>query len=70
VAFVTIMNPQGIRWTHPDKSLIGKHFLGHIGQAQRGETFTETYTGNLGPSVRVVTPVRTAERSRRWSASG
>jgi sensor histidine kinase regulating citrate/malate metabolism len=58
VAFVTIMNPQGIRWTHPDKSLIGKHFLGHIGQAQRGETFTETYTGTLGPSVRVVTPVK------------
>jgi sensor histidine kinase regulating citrate/malate metabolism len=58
VAFVTIMNPQGIRWTHPDKSLIGKHFLGHIGQAQRGETFTETYTGTLGPSMRVVTPVK------------
>jgi sensor histidine kinase regulating citrate/malate metabolism len=58
VAFVTIMNPQGIRWTHPDESLIGKHFLGHIGQAQRGETFTETYTGTLGPSVRVVTPVK------------
>ncbi|MFE2430914.1 ATP-binding protein [Streptomyces sp. NPDC059373] len=58
VAFVTIMDPQGIRWTHPDKSLIGKHFLGHIAQAQRGETFTETYTGTLGPSVRVVTPVK------------
>ncbi|WP_459182526.1 sensor histidine kinase [Streptomyces sp.] len=58
VAFVTIMTPEGIRWTHPDESLIGKHFLGHIAQAQRGETFTETYTGTLGPSMRVVTPVR------------
>lgn len=62
VAFVTIMDPDGIRWTHPDRTLIGKHFLGHIGRAQRGETFTETYTGTLGPSVRVVTPVRDGTR--------
>jgi two-component system CitB family sensor kinase len=58
VDFVTIMDTHGIRWTHPDRSLIGGHFLGHIGPALRGETFTETYTGTLGPSVRVVTPVR------------
>ncbi|WP_327431828.1 sensor histidine kinase [Streptomyces sp. NBC_01236] len=57
VDFVTIMNPQGIRWTHPDKTLIGKHFLGHIGPALEGKTFTETYTGSLGASVRAVTPV-------------
>ncbi|MGW4136667.1 ATP-binding protein [Streptomyces mirabilis] len=57
VDFVTIMNPQGIRWTHPDETLIGKHFLGHIGPALRGKSFTETYTGSLGASVRAVTPV-------------
>ncbi|MET7382929.1 sensor histidine kinase [Streptomyces sp. NPDC005526] len=57
VDFVTIMNPQGIRWTHPQRSEIGKRFLGTISRAQRGETFTETYTGTLGPSVRAVTPV-------------
>ncbi|MCF3134646.1 sensor histidine kinase [Streptomyces olivochromogenes] len=57
VDFVTIMDPQGIRWTHPDKNQIGKRFLGHIGRAQRGGHFTETYTGTLGPSVRAVTPV-------------
>ncbi|MGQ4382965.1 sensor histidine kinase [Streptomyces sp. SAS_270] len=57
VDFVTIMNPQGIRWTHPDKRLIGKHFLGHIGPALKGVSFTETYTGSLGASVRAVTPV-------------
>ena len=57
VDFITIMNPQGIRWTHPDKRLIGKHFLGHIGPALKGRSFTETYTGSLGASVRAVTPV-------------
>ncbi|MFI9762140.1 ATP-binding protein [Streptomyces sp. NPDC051963] len=57
VDFVTIMNPQGIRWTHPDPDQIGQPFLGHIERALRGESFTETYTGTLGPSVRAVTPV-------------
>jgi sensor histidine kinase regulating citrate/malate metabolism len=57
VDFVTIMNPEGIRWTHPDPKQIGKRFLGHIAAAQKGGTFTETYTGTLGASVRAVTPV-------------
>ncbi|WTR25335.1 ATP-binding protein [Streptomyces canus] len=58
VDFVTIMSPQGIRWTHPDQDQIGKHFLGNTERALKGETFTETYTGTLGSSVRAVTPVK------------
>ncbi|KUJ38326.1 sensor histidine kinase [Streptomyces sp. NPDC093228] len=57
VDFVTIMNPRGIRWTHRDPARIGEHFLGHTARALAGESFTETYTGTLGPSVRAVTPV-------------
>ncbi|MFI6344244.1 ATP-binding protein [Streptomyces sp. NPDC050560] len=57
VDFVTIMSPTGIRWTHPDERQIGRRFLGHIAPAVAGRTFAETYTGTLGPSVRVVTPV-------------
>ncbi|MDI3417251.1 sensor histidine kinase [Streptomyces luteolus] len=57
VDFVTIMNPRGIRWTHPTPENIGARFLGHIGPALDGRTFHETYTGTLGPSVRVVTPI-------------
>ncbi|MEU0332465.1 sensor histidine kinase [Streptomyces sp. NPDC006193] len=57
VDFVTIMSPSGIRWTHPDEEQIGRHFLGRIAPAREGRTFTETYTGTLGPSVRAVTPV-------------
>ncbi|MFE9095314.1 ATP-binding protein [Streptomyces sp. NPDC007264] len=62
VDFVTIMDPRGIRWTHPDPARIGEHFLGHTAQALRGESFTETYTGTLGPSVRAVTPIRDGGR--------
>ncbi|MFJ6669266.1 MULTISPECIES: sensor histidine kinase [unclassified Streptomyces] len=57
VDFVTIMDPAGIRWTHPDPRQIGKRFLGTTAPARAGRTFTETYTGTLGPSVRAVTPV-------------
>ncbi|MEY9846846.1 ATP-binding protein [Streptacidiphilus sp. MAP5-3] len=60
VDFVTIMDTHGVRWTHPDPAEIGRHFLGHIAPALAGRTFTETYTGTLGPSVRAVTPVRDA----------
>ncbi len=58
VAFVTVMDTHGVRWTHPDPSRIGQPFLGHIDQALAGGIVKETYTGTLGPSVRVVTPVR------------
>jgi len=57
VDFVTIMNTHGIRWTHPTESEIGKKFLGRIGPALAGDSFTETYTGTLGRSVRAVTPI-------------
>ncbi|MCG6495964.1 ATP-binding protein [Kitasatospora sp. A2-31] len=57
VSFVTVMDTAGVRWTHPLPEQIGKPFLGHIDWALAGRTRSETYTGTLGPSVRVVTPV-------------
>ncbi|GAA4717957.1 sensor histidine kinase [Pedococcus ginsenosidimutans] len=56
--FVVVMSPTGTRYTHPDTSLIGRQFIGHIEQAQRGGTVVEDYTGTLGPSRRAVVPVR------------
>jgi sensor histidine kinase regulating citrate/malate metabolism len=57
IAFITIMSPDGTRFTHTDPSQIGGHYLGTIAPALRGETFTEVYTGTLGSSIRAVVPV-------------
>jgi len=62
VDFVTIMDTEGRRFTHPDPDRIGQRFLGHIEVALDGKVFTETYTGTLGPSVRAVVPVRDGAR--------
>src|SRR3954447_20852623 len=43
VDFVTIMSPDGVRYTHPNASLIGKHFVGTYEPAARGGTVTEIY---------------------------
>ncbi|WP_435242545.1 sensor histidine kinase [Streptomyces cucumeris] len=68
ITFVTIMDTRGIRWTHPDPDQIGARYLGHIGPALRGRIFPETYTGTLGPSVRVVAPVRDTAAGGRITA--
>ncbi len=60
IAFITVMSPNGTRFTHTDPSQIGGHYLGTIDPALRGETFTEVYTGTLGPSIRAIAPVRDA----------
>ncbi|QJU54280.1 GHKL domain-containing protein [Herbiconiux sp. SALV-R1] len=60
IDFITIMSPERIRYTHRDPDEIGKQFLGTIDRALAGESFTETYTGTLGPSVRAVVPIEDA----------
>jgi sensor histidine kinase regulating citrate/malate metabolism len=56
-SFITVLAPDRTRFTHPTPSEIGKPFLGTIAPALAGRTFTETYTGTLGPSVRTTGPV-------------
>jgi sensor histidine kinase regulating citrate/malate metabolism len=58
IAFITIMAPNRTRFTHTDPNQIGGKYIGTIEPALRGETFTEVYTGTLGPSIRAVAPVR------------
>ncbi|RFA08004.1 hypothetical protein B7R54_01300 [Subtercola boreus] len=55
--FITIMAPDRTRFTHPNPEEIGRPFVGTIEPALEGRTFTETYTGTLGPSVRAVVPI-------------
>ncbi|MFI6288214.1 ATP-binding protein [Streptomyces sp. NPDC051018] len=57
VTFITIMAPDGTRWTHPEPDQIGRTYLGHTEQALRGETYSEKYSGTLGSSIRTVVPV-------------
>ncbi|MBO0679437.1 sensor histidine kinase [Mycolicibacterium sp. S2-37] len=60
IAFITIMAPNGIRFTHTDPAQIGRRYIGTTAPALRGEIFSEVYTGTLGPSIRAVAPVRDA----------
>jgi sensor histidine kinase regulating citrate/malate metabolism len=57
IAFITIMAPDGTRFTHTDPAQIGRRYLGTTEPALRGQSFTEVYTGTLGPSVRAIVPV-------------
>ncbi|MEW1752504.1 ATP-binding protein [Streptomyces angustmyceticus] len=68
VDFVVVMAPDGTRWTHPEPSAIGGKYLGHIGPALHGKVFPETHMGVLGPSVRVVAPVRDPRDGGRITA--
>lgn len=58
IAFITIMAPDRTRFTHTDPQQIGGSYIGTIEPALRGETFSEVFTGTLGPSIRAVAPVR------------
>ncbi|WP_345494594.1 sensor histidine kinase [Nocardia callitridis] len=55
--FIVVMAPDRTRYTHTTPERIGEKFTGNIDRARAGETFTETFTGTLGPSIRAVTPV-------------
>ena len=69
--FVVVMAPDRTRFTHTDVARIGGKFTGNIDRALAGQTFTETYPGTLGPSIRAVAPVRAATaRSSGWCRRG
>ena len=61
VDFVTIMDRDGTRYTHPDPDQLGKTYLGSTAKARAGQTQTEEYVGTLGPSVRAIVPIRDAD---------
>jgi sensor histidine kinase regulating citrate/malate metabolism len=60
-SFITVLAPDRTRFTHPDPGQIGRPFRGTIAPALAGRTFTETYTGTLGPSLRTTGPVLDAD---------
>ncbi|MDK2824211.1 MAG: two-component system, CitB family, sensor histidine kinase MalK [Clostridia bacterium] len=57
-AFVVFMDMNSIRYTHPNKDLIGKRFTGgDEGAALKGETYSSKAVGISGPSIRAFAPV-------------
>ncbi len=56
--WVTIMSPEGIRWTHPRPEMVGQRFRGSIEEARSGQVRTSTERGQLGLSARTTAPVR------------
>ncbi|NKX50004.1 PAS domain-containing protein, partial [Arthrobacter deserti] len=65
VDFITIMAPDGTRFTHPDRQEIGRKYIGSTAAALRGQPETEVYAGTLGPPVRAIVPVRDGDGSDR-----
>lgn len=68
VDFVTIMDADGIRVTHPDADEVGEHYLGTIPSTP--EPLTEEYTGTLGPSLRTIVPVEAGGELVGWVSVG
>ncbi|UGY93702.1 sensor histidine kinase [Streptomyces gobiensis] len=59
--FIVFMATDRTRYSHPNPEVLGEKFIGTIEPSLRGERFTESYEGTLGPSVRAVVPVETAD---------
>ncbi|HEY9371755.1 SpoIIE family protein phosphatase [Streptomyces sp.] len=56
--FITVMTPDGVRYTDARPELIGKRATGDIQRAAGGESFTELYKGAPADGVRAIVPVR------------
>lgn len=57
VDFVTIMDRDRTRYTHPNPQQLGKQYIGSIDRALAGHGHIETYVGTLGESVRAIVPI-------------
>ncbi|MEU5012992.1 SpoIIE family protein phosphatase [Streptomyces sp. NPDC021749] len=61
VDFIVVMDRNGIRYTHPIPSRIGKKFVGTIKPSLAGRTTIESVYGPLGHEVQATVPVRDAK---------
>ncbi|MFD7774646.1 MULTISPECIES: SpoIIE family protein phosphatase [unclassified Streptomyces] len=63
VDYVVTFSPKGIRWSHPDPHLIGKHVIGSFAPALAGRTVTSTFKTSVGPAVNTTVPVKDTDGS-------
>ncbi|WP_431036934.1 SpoIIE family protein phosphatase [Streptomyces sp. P6-2-1] len=61
VTYIVAFDPDGVRWSHPDPSLIGGRVSGEFAPARSGEPFQETFDSTqFGKAVDSTTAVRDA----------
>ncbi|MER7394922.1 SpoIIE family protein phosphatase [Streptomyces sp. NPDC000151] len=67
VDYIVVFGLDGIRVTHPDRKLIGKHVVGAFPQAlaaaRKGQSYTEVIDGPLGAAVDTTAPIARADGS-------
>ena len=57
--YIVVFDPKtGLRWTHPDPSLIGERVIGSYRQGLAGKTSTSTFATSVGPAVNTTVPVK------------
>ncbi|WP_274912645.1 SpoIIE family protein phosphatase/ATP-binding protein [Streptomyces sp. WZ-12] len=59
--YLVAFSPSGIRWTHPNPELIGKHVPGNYAPAFSGRTYTTTSASHLGSAVDSTVAVKNAD---------
>ena len=57
IAYAVVMNADGIRYSHPDPAMIGRHVSTDPAEVLSGDVFVGTQTGTLGQSWRVKVPI-------------
>ncbi|MFK0293840.1 SpoIIE family protein phosphatase [Streptomyces sp. NPDC090442] len=59
--YLVAFSPSGIRWTHPNPNLIGKHVPGNYAPAFNGRTYTTTSASHFGRAVDSTVAVKNAD---------
>ncbi|MGW4866808.1 SpoIIE family protein phosphatase [Streptomyces chartreusis] len=57
VDYVVAFSPAGLRWSHPDPNLIGKHVTGTFERGLAGESYTSVFETPVGRAVDTTVPV-------------
>ncbi|GGU91385.1 histidine kinase [Streptomyces albospinus] len=70
VAFIVVMNRDGIRYSSPRPERIGKKFIGTIGPSSTGHVTVESLQGPVGEEMQAVVPVMDGGRVVGMVASG